>query len=145
MTILLLAGQATAIFEICVVAYYIECVIGIEKIPPVPKKLLPCAWKCVKKCTLQSASPNNTAYYCNIGCTLDSCADFYDGSLSSPMSFDLFDVILNDLLLFIKGSITNTVYVVLIFNKLFFEYNYERDSSCDFRHIGHFIYKKLAN
>lgn len=79
-TILLLTGQATATFELCFAACYVKCVIGIDKIPfGVPKKFLPCAWKCAKNCLIRSAS-NNAAYYCNIGCTMDSCADFYDGT-----------------------------------------------------------------
>ncbi|KAK3028314.1 LOW QUALITY PROTEIN: hypothetical protein RJ639_037776 [Escallonia herrerae] len=49
---------------------------------PDPKKLLPCAWKCLKQCTIDKPPLDLTAsiqYYCNLGCMLDFCADVTNG------------------------------------------------------------------
>lgn len=81
--VMIFLGQATARFDKCYAKCYFDCILDMKKtIPYVPKKFLPCAWKCTKKCIFHPASTH--IYYCKLGCTLDSCADFCEGTLSCP-------------------------------------------------------------
>ncbi|KAJ4840546.1 hypothetical protein Tsubulata_047319 [Turnera subulata] len=78
--LILFLGEAAADFKTCYTACYLECLIGIGQqlgIPNLPtKKILGCAWKCLKQCTFHSGSPQT--YFCNLGCAIDTCEDNID-------------------------------------------------------------------
>ncbi|XP_015386481.2 thionin-like protein 2 [Citrus sinensis] len=78
MLMLLFIGQATARFDKCYAACYFDCILDMKRrFPYVPKKLLPCAWKCLKHC-LFHGGVSTSFDYCNIGCTMDSCSNNVD-------------------------------------------------------------------
>ncbi|KAK3003818.1 hypothetical protein RJ639_017904, partial [Escallonia herrerae] len=85
MVVLMLARHATSKFEQCFPPCYYGCILerkGNNLALPDPKKLLPCAWKCIKQCAVDKPPLDLTAttqYYCNLGCMLDFCADVTNG------------------------------------------------------------------
>lgn len=78
----MLSGRATARIDECYAKCYFECILDMKRLVPyVPKKFLPCAWKCVKHCIFHPASAN--LFYYQIGCAIDSCFDDIDGIMTS--------------------------------------------------------------
>ncbi|KAK9923289.1 hypothetical protein M0R45_031717 [Rubus argutus] len=77
MFLVLFVGQAYANFVECYAHCYFDCIKDArKKIPFAPEKFRPCAWKCVKHCIFHSPLANQDK--CILGCSMDSCADFYN-------------------------------------------------------------------
>ncbi|KAL5822941.1 hypothetical protein ACOSQ4_020841 [Xanthoceras sorbifolium] len=83
----MLLGQAAASFDQCYAACYFDCILDMRKLfPIVPKKFLPCGWKCAKHCIFHPAS--TSLYYCNLGCSVESCSDVYDDGVKMGSCVD---------------------------------------------------------
>lgn len=88
MCMVMVFGQAIANFELCYGSCYLECILEFKKHFPFmridKKKFLPCAWRCLKKCIFDGAAASQATtkpnYYCSLGCSIDSCADSFDGN-----------------------------------------------------------------
>ncbi|KAK2984881.1 hypothetical protein RJ640_008646 [Escallonia rubra] len=64
LVVLMLAGHATSKFEQCFPPCYYGCILemkGNNPALPDPKKLLPCAWKCLKQCAIDKPPLDLTA------------------------------------------------------------------------------------
>ncbi|KDP37190.1 hypothetical protein JCGZ_06246 [Jatropha curcas] len=70
--LMILPGQVKAIDK-CFPGCFFGCLTAIEKINPdgLIKNLIPCVQTCLKECLLHSTSSG--FYYCNLGCSIDSC------------------------------------------------------------------------